>query len=64
MALYLQFGDSFWHPAHMRSITLGQIASITVNPDDLEAYFEACAGMWLNEPLHHWHKEFYNHDLQ
>lgn len=22
MALYLQFRDNFWHPAHMRSITL------------------------------------------
>ncbi|KAG2047506.1 hypothetical protein BDR06DRAFT_976686 [Suillus hirtellus] len=85
MALYLQFGDNFQHPAHTRSITLGQLAGITVNPDDLEAYFEACADLWLNgvhapfwmdwpladpsiflmpESLHHWHKEFYDHNLQ
>ncbi|KAG1868721.1 hypothetical protein C8R48DRAFT_598563 [Suillus tomentosus] len=85
MASYLQFGDNFWHPARTRSITLGQLANITVNPDDLEAYFEACADSRLNgvyapfwmdwpladpsifltpESLHHWHKEFYNHDLQ
>ncbi|KAG1900141.1 uncharacterized protein F5891DRAFT_980434 [Suillus fuscotomentosus] len=59
--------------------------TITVDPDDLEAYFEACAEHQLNgvhapfwqgflhadpsiflmpEPLHHWHKEFYDHDLQ
>jgi hypothetical protein len=85
MASYLQFGDNFRHPAHTRSITLGQLAGITVNPDDLEAYFEACADSRLNgvhapfwmdwpladpsifltpESLHHWHKEFYDHDLQ
>ncbi|KAG1896302.1 uncharacterized protein F5891DRAFT_1130362 [Suillus fuscotomentosus] len=85
MALYLQFGDNFQHPAHTRSITLGQLANIMVNPDDLEAYFEACADSQLNgmyapfwmdwpladpsifltpESLHHWHKEFYDHDLQ
>ncbi|KAG1849723.1 hypothetical protein F4604DRAFT_1883751 [Suillus subluteus] len=61
------------------------LTSITVNPNDLEAYFEACTDMWLNgvytpfwmdwpladpsiflmpESLHHWHKEFYDHDLQ
>ncbi|KAG1893892.1 uncharacterized protein F5891DRAFT_1131119 [Suillus fuscotomentosus] len=61
------------------------LASITVDPNDLEAYFEACAEHQLNgvhapfwkgyphadpsiflmpEPLHHWHKEFYDHDLQ
>ncbi|KAG1810372.1 uncharacterized protein HD556DRAFT_1454247 [Suillus plorans] len=48
MASYLQFGDNFRHPAHTRSITLGQLANITVNPDDLEAYFEACADSRLN----------------
>ncbi|KAG2059350.1 hypothetical protein BDR06DRAFT_979926 [Suillus hirtellus] len=73
------------HPARTRSITLGQLAGIMANPDDLEAYFEACADSWLNdvhapfwmdwpladpsiflmpESLHHWHKEFYDHDLQ
>ncbi|KAG1887977.1 uncharacterized protein F5891DRAFT_987934 [Suillus fuscotomentosus] len=85
MASYLQFGDNFWHPARTCSITLGQLAGIMVNPDDLEAYFEACADSRLNgvhapfwmdwpladpsifltpESLHHWHKEFYDHDLQ
>ncbi|KAG1741214.1 hypothetical protein EDD22DRAFT_744744, partial [Suillus occidentalis] len=85
MALYLQFGDHFQHPAHTRVITLAQLASITVDPNNLEAYFEACAEHQLNgvhapfwkgyphadpsiflmpEPLHHWHKEFFDHDLQ
>ncbi|KIK38839.1 hypothetical protein CY34DRAFT_25496 [Suillus luteus UH-Slu-Lm8-n1] len=48
MALHLQFVDNFWHPAHTCSITLGQLANIMVNPDDLKAYFEACADSWLN----------------
>ncbi|KAG1843085.1 hypothetical protein C8R48DRAFT_619062 [Suillus tomentosus] len=68
-----------------RSITLEQLDSITVDPDDLEAYFQACEEYRLNgvhspfwkdwpladpsvfltpEPLHHWHKEFYDHNLQ
>ncbi|KAG1868327.1 hypothetical protein DFJ58DRAFT_837966 [Suillus subalutaceus] len=45
MASYLQFGDNFQHPAHTHSITLGQLTRITVNPNDLEAYFEACTDM-------------------
>ncbi|KAG0695794.1 hypothetical protein DFH29DRAFT_879790 [Suillus ampliporus] len=48
MASYLQFGDHFRHPARTRAITLAQLASITVDPNDLEAYFEACAEHWLN----------------
>ncbi|KAG1853679.1 hypothetical protein F4604DRAFT_1506422, partial [Suillus subluteus] len=73
------------HPACTRVITLAQLASIAVDPNDLEAYFEACTEHRLNgvhapfwkgfphadpsiflapEPLHHWHKEFYDHDLQ
>ncbi|KAG2158271.1 uncharacterized protein EDB93DRAFT_1238045 [Suillus bovinus] len=61
------------------------MAFITVDPNDLKAYFEACAEHRLNgvhapfwkgfphadpsiflmpEPLHHWHKEFYDHNLQ
>jgi hypothetical protein len=85
MASYLQFGDHFWHPARTRAITLAQLASITVDPNNLEAYFEACTEHRLNgvhapfwkgypradpsiflmpEPLHHWHKEFFDHDLQ
>ncbi|KAG1846272.1 hypothetical protein F4604DRAFT_1595105 [Suillus subluteus] len=79
------FGDHFRHPARMRAITLAQLASIAVDPNDLEAYFEACAEHRLNgvhapfwkgfphtdpsifltqEPPHHWHKEFYDHNLQ
>ncbi|KAG2338456.1 hypothetical protein BDR05DRAFT_893431 [Suillus weaverae] len=85
MASYLQFGDDFWHPARTRTITLAQLASITVDPNNLEAYFEACTEHQLNgvhapfwegfphadpsiflmpEALHHWHKEFYDHNLQ
>jgi hypothetical protein len=85
MASYQQFGDNFRHPPRARSITLDQLASITVDPNDLEAYFDACAEHRLNgvhapfwkdwpladpsvflmpEPLHHWHKEFWDHDLQ
>jgi len=85
MASYLQFGDSFRHPPRTRSITLDQLASITVDPNDLEDYFRACgehrlngvhAPFWKNwpladpsvflmpEPLHHWHKAFWDHDLQ
>ncbi|KAG1901098.1 uncharacterized protein F5891DRAFT_979664 [Suillus fuscotomentosus] len=48
MALYFQFGYNFQHPACTCSITLGQLTNITVNPDDLEAYFEACADSQLN----------------
>ncbi|KAG1807617.1 uncharacterized protein BJ212DRAFT_1281805, partial [Suillus subaureus] len=85
MASYLQFGDHFWHPARTHAIILAQLASIAVDPNDLEVYFEACSEHQLNgvhapfwkgfphtdpsiflmpEPLHHWHKEFYDHDLQ
>ncbi|KAG1786723.1 hypothetical protein EV424DRAFT_1551366 [Suillus variegatus] len=63
----------------------GFLASITVDPNGLKTYFEACTEHQLNgvhapfwkgfphanpsiflmpEPLHHWHKEFYDHDLQ
>ncbi|KAG1885867.1 uncharacterized protein F5891DRAFT_890093, partial [Suillus fuscotomentosus] len=68
-----------------RSITLAQLDSIEVDPNDLEAYFKACERYRLNgvhspfwvdwpladpsvfltpEPLHHWHEEFFDHDLQ
>ncbi|KAG1842142.1 hypothetical protein F4604DRAFT_1939014 [Suillus subluteus] len=64
---------------------LACLDSIKVDPNDLEAYFQACEQYRLNgvhspfwvdwpladpsvfltpEPLHHWHKEFYDHDLQ
>ncbi|KAG1886159.1 hypothetical protein F4604DRAFT_1917863 [Suillus subluteus] len=42
LALYLEFGDGFRHPKHTRSITLKQLNSIKVDPNDLEAYFQAC----------------------
>ncbi|KAG1780966.1 hypothetical protein EV702DRAFT_963348 [Suillus placidus] len=85
IASYLQFGDSFRHPARTCSITLDQLNNITVDPNELEAYFNACAEYRLNgvhspfwvdwpladpsvflmpELLHHWHKEFWDHDLQ
>ncbi|KAG1786632.1 uncharacterized protein HD556DRAFT_1248030 [Suillus plorans] len=85
LASYLEFGDNFHHPECTCSITLEQLDSITVNPNNLEAYFQACKEYQLNgvhspfwkdwpladpsvfltpEPLHHWHKEFYDHDLQ
>ncbi|KAG0699348.1 hypothetical protein DFH29DRAFT_983549 [Suillus ampliporus] len=61
------------------------LASITVDPAHLEAYFDACAEYRLNgvcapfwmdwpladpsiflmsEALHHWHKEFFDHNCQ
>ncbi|KAG2155765.1 hypothetical protein DEU56DRAFT_906934 [Suillus clintonianus] len=85
LASYLQFGDNFRHPARTRAITLEQLASINVDPNDLEGYFAACAEFRLNgvfapfwkgwrfsdpaifltpEALHHWHKQFYDHDVQ
>ncbi|KAG1801793.1 hypothetical protein EV424DRAFT_1545364 [Suillus variegatus] len=85
LASYLQFGDNFRHPAHTRAITLKQLASVDVDPNDLEAFFAACAEFRLNgvftpfwkgwhfgdpaifltpEALHHWHKQFYDHDVQ
>ncbi|KAG1900849.1 uncharacterized protein F5891DRAFT_1188342 [Suillus fuscotomentosus] len=84
MASYLEFGDDFCHPERMRSITLDQLASIKVDPNNLEAFFEVCTEYRLNsvhapfwmfwphanpsifltlELLHHWHKEFWDHDL-
>lgn len=85
LASYEQFGDSFRHPSRTRSITLEQLANIDADPNDLEAYFNACAEYRLNgvhapfwkdwpladpsvflipEPLHHWHKQFWDHDMQ
>ncbi|KAG0705579.1 hypothetical protein DFH29DRAFT_980830 [Suillus ampliporus] len=61
------------------------LASVDTDPNDLEAFFAACADFWLNgvftpfwkgwrfgdpaifltpEALHHWHKQFYDHDVQ
>ncbi|KAG1817644.1 uncharacterized protein BJ212DRAFT_1446643 [Suillus subaureus] len=72
------FGDNFYHPARTHEITLEQLASIDVDPNNLEGFFAACAEFQLNggwllsdpaifltpEALHHWHKQFYNHDMQ
>ncbi|KAG1808805.1 hypothetical protein EV424DRAFT_1543322 [Suillus variegatus] len=84
LASYLQFRDNFCHPACTHEITLEQLTSINVDPNDLEGFFAACAEFWLNgvfvpfwkgwlfsdpaifltpEALHHWHKQFYNHDV-
>ncbi|KAG1842744.1 hypothetical protein DFJ58DRAFT_731903 [Suillus subalutaceus] len=83
LASYLQFGDKFHHLACTRAITLEQLASINVDPNDLEGFFATCAEFRLNdvfvpfwmgwqfsdpaifltpEALHHWHKQFYDHD--
>ncbi|KIK36610.1 hypothetical protein CY34DRAFT_26284 [Suillus luteus UH-Slu-Lm8-n1] len=46
------FGDHFWHlVCTTYVITLTQLASITVDPNDLKAYFKACAEHWLNSCL-------------
>ncbi|KAG2352775.1 hypothetical protein BDR07DRAFT_1497674 [Suillus spraguei] len=47
-AMLACFGDSFRHPSHTCSITLDQLDSITVDPNDLEAYFDSCAEYQLN----------------
>ncbi|OJA17505.1 hypothetical protein AZE42_11884 [Rhizopogon vesiculosus] len=85
LASYEQFGDSFHHPSRTCSITLEQLTNINTDPNDLEAYFNACVEYRLNgvhapfwkdwpladpsvflipEPLHHWHKQFWDHDMQ
>ncbi|KAG1724567.1 uncharacterized protein EDB91DRAFT_1255159 [Suillus paluster] len=48
LVLYLQFGDNFHHPAHTRAITLDQLTSVNIDPNDLKAFFAACADFWLN----------------
>lgn len=48
LADYTQFGDSFPHDLRTADITLDQINSIDVDPDDLQAYFQACAEYRLN----------------
>ncbi|KIK33927.1 hypothetical protein CY34DRAFT_26962 [Suillus luteus UH-Slu-Lm8-n1] len=78
------FGDDFRHPECTRCVTLEQLANIEAYPNNLKAFFEACAEYRLNsihapfwmywpyadpsvflmpESLHHWHKEFWDHDL-
>ncbi|KAG1821858.1 uncharacterized protein BJ212DRAFT_1445288 [Suillus subaureus] len=57
LALYLQFGDNFCHPAYFW----------------LNGVFAPFwKGWWFSDPaifltleaLHHWHKQFYDHDMQ
>lgn len=48
MAMYTQFGDSFRHPLRTTDQTLNQLASITADPTDLEAYFKQSAEYRLN----------------
>ncbi|KAG2032849.1 hypothetical protein BDR03DRAFT_1014891 [Suillus americanus] len=68
LASYLQFRDNFCHPACICAITLEQLTSIDVDPNDLEGFFAACfsdpAIFLTPEALHHWHKQFYAHDVQ
>ncbi|KAG2048233.1 hypothetical protein BDR06DRAFT_895929 [Suillus hirtellus] len=82
---YLQFRDNFRHPARTCAITLEQLTSVDVDPNNLKAFFAACAEFQLNgvftpfwknwrfgdpvifltlEALHHWHKQFYDHNMQ
>ncbi|KAG0695633.1 hypothetical protein DFH29DRAFT_879890, partial [Suillus ampliporus] len=48
MASYLEFGDDFHHPERTRSVTLEQLVNIKADPNNLEAFFEACAEYQLN----------------
>ncbi|KAG2338226.1 hypothetical protein BDR05DRAFT_952051 [Suillus weaverae] len=48
MAFYLQFSNSFRHPTHTCSIILDQLNNITIDPNELEVYFNACTEYWLN----------------
>ncbi|KAG1887061.1 hypothetical protein F4604DRAFT_1675107 [Suillus subluteus] len=78
LASYLQFRDNFHHPTCACAITLEQLASIDVDPNDLEEFWlnGVFVPFWMGwqfsdpaifltpEALHHWHKQFYNHDMQ
>lgn len=48
LADYTQFGDDARHPERTRGITLAHIGSIDTDPDDLAAFFNACADYRLN----------------
>ncbi|KIJ63236.1 hypothetical protein HYDPIDRAFT_92454 [Hydnomerulius pinastri MD-312] len=85
LANYTHFGDPLRHPPRTKATTLASIAAVETDPNDLQAYFKACAKDRLNsvqkpfwdnwersdpanfltpEPLHHWHREFYDHDIR
>lgn len=48
LADYTEFGDAFRHQARTKAITLNQIESINVDPNDLIAFFDACGEYRLN----------------
>ncbi|KAG6374954.1 hypothetical protein JVT61DRAFT_3709 [Boletus reticuloceps] len=48
LANYTQFGDDFHHPERTKAMTLAQIRSITVEPNNLVSFFNACANHRLN----------------
>lgn len=48
LADYTEFGDPFCHDLRTGDITLDQISSIDVDPDDVQAYFRACQEFRLN----------------
>lgn len=48
LAHYTQFGDRHRHQPRTKAITLNHLESIDADPDDLIAYFEACAEHRLN----------------
>ncbi|KAG1810405.1 uncharacterized protein HD556DRAFT_1428452 [Suillus plorans] len=71
MASYLEFGDNFCHPERTRYITLGYFDACAIyRLNGVHAPFWqdwpfACPSVFLTpEALHHWHKQFFDHDLQ
>ncbi|KAG1796715.1 uncharacterized protein HD556DRAFT_1441400 [Suillus plorans] len=73
LAMYKEFGDDFCHPPCTAKSTLDQLASIKCDPLDVGGYFDECSLFRLNadpssfltpEALHHWHCEFYDHDVR
>ncbi|KAG6373942.1 hypothetical protein JVT61DRAFT_6105 [Boletus reticuloceps] len=52
MAMYKNFRDSFCHPPRLGQTMLHQLASITVDPHDVKAFFRACEEFRLNEHAH------------
>jgi hypothetical protein len=48
LANYTHFGDPFRHHPQTKAVTLSQIESIDITPNDLVADFEACEEYHLN----------------
>ncbi|KAH9164866.1 hypothetical protein EDB89DRAFT_2116190 [Lactarius sanguifluus] len=67
---YKQFGDPFRHEPRIASTTLAQLHAIEarVNPWHLNAYIKEAmknqSKFFTPEPLHHWHKMFWDHDAK